>query len=962
MIATGKGRLFLLTGLSGSGKSTLGRLLVEHFNHYGVRQAYLIDGDFSRAFFEGDKAFDAESRAEMTRRMAFGAKTLVENNIDVVLANIAGAKETRLFLRHKFPEMIEIYMKADINALRKHDVKGIYRAGSGSKGNIVGIDIPYEEPDKPDIVVNTYDDSPEAGLSRVLEYLSGRGPIIGTKADTLESLRSYVTEGVVLPHVVTSYSEYKSNPAGIVARIEKNLGTGKLAVRSSCRMEDSKRGSNAGAFESVLDVAAASLEKAISKVRRSYIAKAVSAADTEQILVQPMVESVRSAGVIFSRFQEADSPYMVISYDESGRTDRVTGGEGGENIFLNRFLNNESLGRWQKLVLVLRELEALFPKFPLEVEFAETKDGTIYILQCRPLNVRHGGPSLEQNAAELLEELKLRFERAQAPHVYIQGSMTVLSDMADWNPSEMIGDRPSTLAYSMYRELITDRTWREARASQGYYDVVHANLMISMARKPYIDTRASLASLTPAGISPALRSRVVEGCIKKLIENPYLHDKIEFDVAYTCIDCSTEARMLSDGYLDKADRKAMLKALGELTTSLMKTYHESVKHDMQLLYKLEEIRKGISGEYLGRSNYWEAFQAAYLLLEPLRTMGVLPFARLARLGFIARSVLFSLAEAGVISRAGVDNYLQRIPTVATRLRMDLARAATGAISRKSFCETYGHLRMSTYDITSLRYDQMLDDLLSGEIDIKRGGSVAQRRVALNKVAISRALKCAGLNVSAELLLEFAVTVTQQREYAKFIFSRSLSDVLEYFAKGGEQLGLGRSDLQNATVATLLRFRNPELGSSAKAAQYLRSRIGEKSTERSVYELIRLPSVLISAMDIDIVRTSKSKPNFITSRKVSARAIVLSAGTRPSEVKIKGKIVVIVNADPGYDWVFGAGIAGLVTKYGGVASHMAVRCAEFGIPGVIGCGEEIFEKARTSCKILLDCAAEVVHVA
>ena len=65
------------------------------------------------------------------------------------------------------------------------------------------------------------------------------------------------------------------------------------------------------------------------------------------------------------------------------------------------------------------------------------------------------------------------------------------------------------------------------------------------------------------------------------------------------------------------------------------------------------------------------------------------------------------------------------------------------------------------------------------------------------------------------------------------------------------------------------------------------------------------------------------------------------------------------ADPGYDWIFGHEIAGLITQYGGVASHMAIRAAEFGLPAAIGCGEVIFERLRNMSWIELDCASKTV---
>ena len=95
-----------------------------------------------------------------------------------------------------------------------------------------------------------------------------------------------------------------------------------------------------------------------------------------------------------------------------------------------------------------------------------------------------------------------------------------------------------------------------------------------------------------------------------------------------------------------------------------------------------------------------------------------------------------------------------------------------------------------------------------------------------------------------------------------------------------------------------------------------------------------------------------KPNYITSNAITAK--IISLGEKNESPDLTGKIVLIENADPGYDWIFTKNPAGLITKYGGVASHMAIRCAEIGLPAAIGCGEIIFDYLSTSSKIFLDC--------
>ena len=70
---------------------------------------------------------------------------------------------------------------------------------------------------------------------------------------------------------------------------------------------------------------------------------------------------------------------------------------------------------------------------------------------------------------------------------------------------------------------------------------------------------------------------------------------------------------------------------------------------------------------------------------------------------------------------------------------------------------------------------------------------------------------------------------------------------------------------------------------------------------------------------------------------------------------------IENADPGYDWIFSQQISGLITKYGGANSHMAIRCAEFSIPAAIGCGEQRYESLIEAKQIMLDCSALLIKI-
>ena len=69
---------------------------------------------------------------------------------------------------------------------------------------------------------------------------------------------------------------------------------------------------------------------------------------------------------------------------------------------------------------------------------------------------------------------------------------------------------------------------------------------------------------------------------------------------------------------------------------------------------------------------------------------------------------------------------------------------------------------------------------------------------------------------------------------------------------------------------------------------------------------------------------------------------------------------IENADPGYDFIFNSKISGLITKYGGANSHMAIRCSELSIPAAIGIGETKFEELKFKKFISIDCLNKRIH--
>jgi phosphohistidine swiveling domain-containing protein len=116
------------------------------------------------------------------------------------------------------------------------------------------------------------------------------------------------------------------------------------------------------------------------------------------------------------------------------------------------------------------------------------------------------------------------------------------------------------------------------------------------------------------------------------------------------------------------------------------------------------------------------------------------------------------------------------------------------------------------------------------------------------------------------------------------------------------------------------------------------------------QALKLPSLIRKPQDVYSFYLDAERPTFVTQGVVEA-PVVLEADLYNRDVT--GCIVLIRSADPGYDFLFAKNIAGLVTQYGGANSHMAIRCAELGLPAVIGAGEALFNQWTTWDRLRID---------
>lgn len=114
----------------------------------------------------------------------------------------------------------------------------------------------------------------------------------------------------------------------------------------------------------------------------------------------------------------------------------------------------------------------------------------------------------------------------------------------------------------------------------------------------------------------------------------------------------------------------------------------------------------------------------------------------------------------------------------------------------------------------------------------------------------------------------------------------------------------------------------------------------------------LPALITDRADIDVFLMARDLPNFVGTRPVIAPTARLES-TGEAVGQLDGRIILIPRADPGFDWIFGHRIAGLVTLYGGANSHMAIRAAEHGLPAAIGVGEQRYRELYDAVEIEID---------
>jgi adenylyl-sulfate kinase len=163
------------TGLPCCGKSTIAEKVAEKLKNKGYRIERL-DGDIVRKSLTSDLGFSKKDRDENIKRVTFVATLLTRNDVIVLATFVSPYRERRRKTREEIGSFLEVYVKCPLEMCIKRDVKGMYKkAIKGEIKDFTGISDPYEEPEHPELIIETEKETIEVSTQKVLDKLEELG-------------------------------------------------------------------------------------------------------------------------------------------------------------------------------------------------------------------------------------------------------------------------------------------------------------------------------------------------------------------------------------------------------------------------------------------------------------------------------------------------------------------------------------------------------------------------------------------------------------------------------------------------------------------------------------------------------------------------------------------------------------------------------------------------------------------
>ena len=783
-----------------------------------------------------------------------------------------------------------------------------------------------------------------------LKSQSQKVSIFTSKSNILKFLQSRLKYSKIERILDFTVDDWNKNKNQILQQVKSTFYKKKVIIRSSAIGEDSDYSSEAGSYESILNINSSSrtqLISAINKVIKSYAHKK-NFNLKNQILIQTQAVDIVTSGVIFSRTPDNGAPYYVINFEDGISTIGVTHGSVGNTIKIARHLGIKTIGeKWKSLLQSVKEIETVVQSNSLDIEFGITKNSTIVIFQVRPItSILKSISTLDKKIIKLINKNKNQFLSLKNQKTI--SNNLIFSDMTDWNPAEIIGNNPKPLDYSLYDFLIMSDAWYKGRELLGYKKFFPHSLMKKFGNKPYVDNSYSFYSLIPEKFNKKLSKKLLTFYLEKLQSNPQLHDKVEFEILFTCYDFTLDDRLkeLRGCNFTKNEIQKIRNELFSFTEEIIKNFPYWKDYCTKSIDKMYDNRLVVPKINRKSSTYMDKLSIAESLLKDCKNFGTIPFSLMARIAFISSIIIKSLSKKNIFTEKLIHEFMNSLETPLSKFQNDLTKYYENKITKESFLKKYGHLRPGTYDITIDRYDmenKFLENITFQQYHTSKPVSYFSRKFqkisSINK-----------FDIDPESFFLFLKDSIILRENLKFEFTQNLSNAIELIADAGKDLGFFRDDLSYLEIDKILK--NYRKLPKNEFINYLKICINKNKNCFRLNNYLVLPSFISSEKDFDIINLRIAKPNFITQKSVTSNLVNLDKKTH--DTNFNNKIILLEHADPGFDWIFTRNPSGLITKYGGVASHMSIRCSELNLPAAIGCGSIIYDQIKDASKILLDC--------
>jgi adenylylsulfate kinase-like enzyme len=134
---------------------------------------YFLDSDELRDLFDRDLGYEYADRVANLKRVITAAYVLERCGITVVVCNVSHLEHIRQLARHKLSEYHEVFLRKDISTAIRDDVKGVYKDSLG-KTSVIGVDMEFEQPGTPDLVLDTDELTEDETFSRLIAYYEGK--------------------------------------------------------------------------------------------------------------------------------------------------------------------------------------------------------------------------------------------------------------------------------------------------------------------------------------------------------------------------------------------------------------------------------------------------------------------------------------------------------------------------------------------------------------------------------------------------------------------------------------------------------------------------------------------------------------------------------------------------------------------------------------------------------------------